>query len=224
MNRTPLASNQFAATVRGALCALKSRCVEKNEVFPSEKHFQFELAVALRCAGMVNVEMESPQDEILGPKKKVDILADGVALELKYFTTPDFRAVWNGEDFEAPGTPRLRSDQYNFWKDVWRVERLLAHRKAKIGFVVCLSNYSAIWEGTVGRTKPDWFADFRMRDGKVFPQELKLGDGKKPKHWAKRPNVIRLSREYALHWEEWCDLGAGVDNGRFRHVVLEITP
>ena len=222
MNPNPQTPDKLAAAVKAALSDLQTRCVENKWMFRSEHHFETELAAALRNNGMGNVETQVSQDEVLGCNKRIDILADAVSIELKYFTTKHCQVKWEDENTVIPGAPRLRSDQYNFWEDVWRIEQLIKHRKAVLGYVVCICNNLAVWEGHVGRTDPDWLTDFRMRDGRTFPSELKLREGKKPGYWKKRMQVLRLSKEYTLQWQEWNDLGG--KHGRFRYVVVEIRP
>ena len=217
-----MSPNPKLAVMQKALCAVKAR----RPIFHSEADLQCELIREMEKTNLASVrpELRLPIGEDKRGKLqygKIDIVAKGVAVELKYNTTAKFQFNLNEEQFDLRGTPQSRSQPYKFWYDVWRLEQLVKRNHVSVGYAICVSNNSGLWEGRAGNTNPDWLADFRMQDGRVFPLELKLRKGKKPAHWDKRMQIIPLSKKYTLQWREWSNLG--VRHGRFRYVILEIT-
>ena len=121
----PQTPDELAKTVRGALESLK----QNRPVFHTEGDFQCELAVALRWMGMQNVRAEYPLRLLSGEdgeRRRMDIYADRVAIELKH-STGGFKAIVRDEYFAAAESDNQENDsgvRDDFWKDVQRLEDL----------------------------------------------------------------------------------------------------
>ena len=154
----------------------------------------------------------------------MDLFASGFVAELKYFTTANLEKTVDGEKFVVAGAPHRRGAHYTFWEDVCRVEQLVANDGLDFGCVVCVSNYSSMWEEGRMRDSESWLSDFWMVDGKTFPRRLKLGSDKPAtnKKWAARGDICLL-QEHTLKWDEWHNF-PDMKDGRFRYVVVEIRP
>ena len=145
-----LSTNEFSIAVREALLALKQR----RPIFHSEGDLRHEFGWELGSRGVQNVRAEKPfNDKAIGAGR-VDLAADGFIAELKYFTTPNLQKRIGDENFVVAGKPHRRGGHYNFWKDVWRVEQLVRNNKLQFGCVVCVANYSSMWENRVRASGP----------------------------------------------------------------------
>ena len=138
MNRTPLASNQLADVVRSAFYALQKR----RPVFSDEKDFQRELSCEMKKAGLAGVTLEEPvRLKALG-NCRIDIFAEGVAVELKYKPRA-FRAKIDDKIFSRARKDDPVFDETKFEEvvlDLAKILQLLKEDKIKVGFVILLTS------------------------------------------------------------------------------------
>ena len=137
MNHIPLASNQLADAVRSAFYALQKR----RPVFSDEKDFQRELSCEMKKAGLAGVTLEEPvRLEALG-NCRIDIFAEGVAVELKYkpkaFCVRIGDQVFSRERDDDPVFGKGKIDEIE--EDLVKVALLMAN-KVEVGFVILLIN------------------------------------------------------------------------------------
>ena len=119
--------------------ALESLC-KRRPIFHSEADFQHELACELSQAGFSRVRVECRMEGI-----RVDILADNVAIELKY-APRNFSREWNGEKFAFSRIEHDEKDIHGLRKDVERLDGLIKSGAIENGFVVLLTNRKRLRE------------------------------------------------------------------------------
>ncbi len=192
----------------------------RRAVFHSEADFQHELAWELRDRKLVEqVRLEWPF-EVDGRRQYLDLRCEvagsRVGLELKYMTRgvtlTDCDEVFALRNHGAQDVRR-----YDFWRDVSRLEGLVASKEIDQGFVVALTNDSLYWR-TPTRVTLD--AAFRLHEGRVVePGELAWGE--KTSEGTKRGRVVtvRVEGEYRLRW---MDYSRPMGLGRFRYLQLDI--
>ena len=210
MNSQPQTTESFAKAVRAALAALKAR----RPVFHSEGDFQHEFASALTDEGLSRVRVEWPSkvngDSESGKSKWVDIVADGVAIELKH-KPGEYVLALEGEKFLSPrDTDANVVDRREFWEDVWRVDQLVnsPNHEFVCGFAILLTNREKFWKRTLRGSAPFAY------DGYETKGFFNKGHGQHRK----------LSRACTVHWEDWSDLETQSGSGVFRCAVVEVKP
>ena len=170
----PQTPDELAAAVRAALNALK----ERRPVFHSEADFQLELFHEMTRGGIFSrVMMERHFAAI--PRKRVDIVADGIALELKE-KSGDYFGELEGEWFNLRGdrnfTPEnLKSAQ----GDIRKLAKLIVGDPGVgIGFVVILTsrNFPDAERKLLDADFPD-NCEIRMADAGVWSDIPKESGG-----------------------------------------------
>ena len=117
-------------------------------VFHSERDFQHALAWALEEAGTCDaIRLERPFD-FAGKRMNVDLVARTgdrwVAAELKYVTR-GLAIEFGGERFELKNQAAQDLARHDFWRDVVRLETLVAQGAASEGWAIFLTNDSTFW-------------------------------------------------------------------------------
>ncbi|MBN1136476.1 MAG: hypothetical protein JXM73_07815 [Anaerolineae bacterium] len=194
----------------------------KRPVFHSEADFQHALAWEIHhqwpeCA--MRLEFKPPH---VDARMYLDIWATDktttLAIELKYKTRRLSIKV-KGEDYELLNQSAQDIGRYDFWRDVQRVEQVVAGRPSTIGYVIFLTNDSAYWTPrTSGRTID---AAFRMHPGRKVTGELRWGTGASKGTMRGREKSIQIKGTYSLTWEDYSVLGRGNYN-RFRYLSWRI--
>lgn len=189
-----------------------------KHIFCSEMDFQLHLAWLMKKEGF---ELSLEYDPgCLDANAALDIMIwkpERVAVELKYKT-----ALFQPTVFDYPLRLKNQGAQdigrYDFFKDISRVERVVAERKAEKGFSILLTNDRSYW-----RTGRNGTADemFRIYDGRT----VKLG----PYHWGSgaspgtkrgREKPITLIRDHVFGWNDYAKWEE--KNGRFRFLVVDV--
>ena len=184
----------------GVLHALAAR----RPVFHSEADFQHELAWELRDSGRVEqVRLEWPF-KAGGKRKYLDLRCrvEGrwVGLELKYMTRG--AAITVGDEvFALRNQGAQDTRRYDFWRDVSRIECLVARGDLDKGFVVALTNDSLYWRAP---TQVTFDAAFRLHEGReVEPSELAWGEGTGEGTKRGRVEGLKVIGGHDLRWREY---------------------
>ena len=144
-----------AEAVRAALERLRKR----RPIFHSEADLQHELACELSAPGLFSrVRVELPMEGI-----RVDIVADNVAIELKYVPGA-FSHEWEGERFSFQRSDHDRPDRARVGKDTVRLINLMESGAIAEGFVVLLTNRKRLREKMADEDWRPWH-DFGGKNG-----------------------------------------------------------
>lgn len=204
--------NEFQA----ALVALARR----RPVYHSEADLQHELAWSLReSAVFEEVRLERPY-RVADELHRVDIVGrksgSWFAVEVKYWTARA-NCEHAGEPFELVNRAAHDLGRYDFWRDVGRVERLVAAGVVVGGAVLAVTNDQQYQhpgrDGVID-------AEFRMPQGRRVTGVLRWAPGAGEGTKRSREEPIRLGGTYQVTWQRWpaapiagtmhfCMLGAG---------------
>lgn len=183
--------------IEAAMAALAKR----RPVFHSEADFQHELAWTIHerhpDAG-IRLEYPLPLD---GPRR-VDIwLADGpTAIELKYW--------------KSGGAQDLA--RYDFWKDVDRIESLIADLWIDTGYVVAVTNDQSIWNKGKPGTADE---SFRLHEGREIEGTLTWGARAGPGTRKGREQPHDLRGRYRINWR---DYSTPMPNDALRYLIIDV--
>ena len=202
--------------IEAALASL----AKDRPVFHSEADFQFALAWELQRLHLdlgIRLEYPVPLSDQSG---EVDIWlrdAKGVpkieaAIELKYWKRKADLNV-DGERFSLKERAFKNLYPYDFWKDVARIEALVAEGSAATGFAITLTNDQYYWNAAGGGTADE---AFRMHEGRAVNGTLSWGQAS---DWNKDPLV--LGGSYRTHWQDY-SAPAPDPSGNFRYLLLDV--
>ena len=201
-----------ATDIRKALAAL----AERRPVFHREADFQFALAWEIQKHHPdIGVRLEYPVP-LEGERGYIDTWlqdSDGAAaIELKYWTRRAELAI-NGEDFKLKEQSAQDLGRYDLWKDVRRVERLIAGSHAVRGYVLAVSNDQNYWnQGRPGTVD----AAFRTHEGRDVSGTLAWSTRASAGTTKSREAPIELQGRYVTRWQPYSRGGA------FRYLLLDI--
>ena len=211
MNPKPQTTEDLAQAVLNSLRALKDG---PRPIFHLEPDFQHELANKLADAGLQRIRIGFPV-VFDGSRKQLDIVADGVVVELKYkpgkaSTNPLTVKVDDegDEKFDfVRGLEMDKNDRAEFLMDVWRIEkRMRQDSSIKCGFAVLLTNRERAWTG------PKNDEDVNPLHGEHTVHKIIKKGGKEES----------LSKKYDLHWKDWYNFSDVKKGGRFRFLVIQV--
>jgi len=188
----------------------------KRPVFCSERDFQLQLAWQMKGCGW-EVAMEyNPQK----PNVRIDIFVykpERVAVELKYK-----QALYNGEFEGLPLSLKSHNAQdhgrYDFWKDIWRLEKVVDESLAVRGFAIFLTN-DGLYCDTVGQQYSS--AMFSMCNGPK-PRGNRSWSGNPAAGTTKGRPAFDLTRDYECGWKDYVKFDS--KNGLFRYLLVEVEP
>ena len=200
----------------GLLHALSAR----RPAFHSEADLQHELAWEFRASGIASaVRLERPFETADGTIN-LDLAAttrDGrLAVELKYWKKRlDLRL--GDEHFVLKNQGAHDISRYDFWKDVWRLERLIDAGLADAGVAIVLTNDPGYWrrgrDGTID-------AAFRLHEGRVASGRLAWSERAGAGTTRGRTSPIDLRGEYVVRWHDYSVPGPGL---AFRSLTIPIS-
>lgn len=203
-----------ADTVQSFLKSL----ADERRVFCSEMDFQIHFAWLMKERGF-DLSLEYDPG-CFKANASLDIMIwkpEQVAIELKYKTAL-FEAENSGHSVRLKNHGAQDIGRYDFFKDVSRVEQIVATGKADKGFVVFLTNDRGYW-----RSGRDGTADamFRMFEGRT----VKSGSLKWAEHTGAgtmkgHEKPINLVQDYVLGWKDYRDFGG--KNGLFRFLIVDV--
>lgn len=186
--------------------------VRKNPTgFINECHFQLEFGYALKRAfPRFDIHYEWSQDE-----KRVDVFArdkkEKIGFEFKYYTTKEEIVLNHGLKVVLKNQNNADLHRIGFWKDVKKLEGLIAGGKIDKGYCLFLTNDAKVF---LPVPKDNADTDYDLSDG------LKPGKNRL-EHQTKNgtPNyVIELSKtDYQIKNEPYC-----AKSENFRIVILPI--
>jgi hypothetical protein len=198
---------------------LKDLAIKKS-FFCSEMDFQLHLAWEMKQR---NWELALEYDpQCFDANAAIDILVhkpERVAIELKYKT-----ALFTGEASGQSLTLKSQAAQdvarYDFHKDIWRIEQVVAKGQAECGFAIFLTNDGGYWREGRNGTADEMFRMFEGRSVSSGP--LQWGPHTSDGTMRGREMAISLTRDYVFGWKEYADLRK--KNGVFRYLIVEIKP
>jgi hypothetical protein len=194
-----------------------AKLATKRCLFHGEKDFQHALAWEMRLSGH-DIRLEY-KPRTFKERAYIDVWtrdARPVAIELKYRTCLLSIEV-DQEVFELTNQSAGDHGRYDLWRDVSRLERVVASGEAAEGYAVFLTNDSSYWRAGRAGTADE---QYRMEQGKVVNGLLSwaphTGSGTK----RGREQPILLQHQYELNWHDYSDLS--VPKGRFRFLCVAV--
>ncbi|MDE2799042.1 MAG: hypothetical protein OXI94_10285 [Gemmatimonadota bacterium] len=180
---------------------------QHRPVFHSEADFQFALAWRIHeVMPDCKIRLE------FKPYPKVNMYLDiwiqtaEIAIELK-FPTQNLEANRDNEYFALRAQGAQDTRRYDFLKDIQRLERVVADRKAKSGFAILLTNDPSLWKPPKqGGWKTTNDAKFRIHKGQIIKGELAWAEQASSGTTKGREGPIRLKGSYHLHWKDYSSL------------------
>lgn len=170
----------------------------RRSIFHSEADFQHALAWTIQTNHpAARVRLETRPERGIHLDLLVTDSGHRSAIELKY-ATRKVDAVVDGEHFNLPFRGAHDITRYDFCKDIWRIETMLAHGYAHSGWAVVLTDDGGYWRpGT--KASPIDLA-FRIYEGRSISGELAwsgLAGAGTTKH---RAEALPLRGSYTCRW------------------------
>ena len=195
--------------------AVLTQLKNKRPIFHSEADFQFALAWELHQQypdASLRLEYPPPGD----PQKHIDILLrlgnDVYPIELKY-KTAELSAVVNGEPYFLKNHSAYDQGQYDFVKDICRVEAFREHISGhREGYAICLTNDPSYWNDP--RDANAGYVAFSVHNGAV-KEGLMAGSIKGLE------DPLVLSGSYLIDWHDYSRVG-DTPKGVFKYVVVRV--
>lgn len=190
-------------------------------IFHSEADFQLALGWAIRQHyPEAQVRLEVPYESLKGAVDLIIRTNMGLwAIELKYFKA-GLKGVIGGEQFRLPGNNPPDTSQYEFLKDLTRMERLVSLGEVKHGVCIMLSNAPTLWMPlNIARRRP-MYAPFHLFEGRRIRGKLDW-EGTPSEKTRRNFPPLEMQREYNVAWNEYATL-TNLENGTFRYLVLEV--
>jgi hypothetical protein len=139
-------------------------------------------------------------------------------LELKY-KTRTLRTTEKGEAFLLQNQGAQDIGRYDFIKEVWRTETIVANDVRATGNAVLLTNDPSYW--TPPRSDRTVDADLRLYEGRELRGSLGWGTQASDGTKRGRENNIQLTGHYSLRWEDYSQASAEAKARRFRYLVAK---
>ena len=139
-------------------------------------------------------------------------------IELKYKTRA-LQTLESSERFVLQNNGAQDLGRYDFIKDVWRIETVVASTAHATGYAILLTNDPSYWTRSHNDRTVD--ADFRLHQGRD------LGGGTLDwgahasagtKHGREKP--LHLTGSYPLRWEDYSRASAEAKCATFRYLVV----
>lgn len=197
-----------------------SKLARTRPIFHSEADFQHALAWQIhKDHPDCHVRLEFKAKGLVGTAHLDLWLKHGdiwIAIELKY-KTASLTANYLGEEFALISQNAQDLGRYDFWKDIQRLENVVAVHSNTWGLAVFLTNDSNYWKAGGGATIDSLF---RMHGPEVVSGERKWGVGASEGTKAKRESPISLRGAYSPVWRNYSDLN--LTHGKFNYLALEV--
>lgn len=198
---------------------------QQRPVFHSEADFQHALAWEVhRRLPQASVRLERPV-KLPGVDKPLHvdvwIECDGaiLAIELKYKTRA-LSTLECGEKFALQNHSAQDLGRYDFIKDVWRVETIVASSARATGYAILLTNDPSYWARARNDSTVD--ADFRLHEGRELCGALDWGTHASAGTKRGREKPLRLTGSYPLLWEDYSRASAEAACAKFRYLVVAV--
>ncbi len=201
--------------------ATLKQLAHERPLFHSEADFQHAVAWLLRERFPdLAVRLEYPLPSESG-RAYADIwlrTAQGpIALELKYWKR-NLQVTLDGEEFNLRFQGAQDLARYDFLKDVSRVERLVAEKRARAGAVIAITNDHLYWQEGRPNTVD---ADFRIHEGRRLSGTMRWSDAASAGTTQSREAPITLGGEYRPAWKHYFTVD-GQQYGEFRYLFLSV--
>ena len=198
------------------LSKILETALQCRSVFHSESDFQHHLAWEIhKTFNDAKVRLECPLSHNKGDTRgHCDIVVgnagEKIGIELKYKTN-EWRTNIDGEQFELKPHGAEDIGEYDFLKDVYRLEQWRNARQITRGYAVLLTNASRYWD-----MKNNWErrnnAAFRIHEGRTITGKLSWKEGAK---LSKTQTPFELNESYTTHWQN-------SSHKYFRYLCLQI--
>ncbi len=210
------ASSVFVPEVLAALS-------EQRPVFHSEADFQHALAWEVhRRMPRASVLLERPVklsgvDKPLHIDIWIECDGDILIIELKYKTRA-LLTLEGGERFALQNHSAQDLGRYDFIKDVWRVETVVASTARATGYAILLTNDPSYWVRSHNERTVD--ADFRLHEGRELGGALDWGAHASAGTKRGRENPLQLTGSYPLRWKNYSRASTESKCAAFRYLVV----
>ena len=193
----------------------------RRPVFYSEADFQHALAWEIQLASkFASIRLEQ-QIASQGSRVHLDMLVRDqsrhIAVELKYKTKKATIACGE-ERFHLRNQSAQDIGQYDFLKDIMRIEGYVAAHPGSEGYVVLLTNDQSYWQESMKANAVD--TAFRIHEGRKVSGELAWGSGASDGTMRSREAAIKITGSYCLAWRDF----SAVEQQLFRYVLIHVPP
>jgi len=190
----------------------------RKRVFCSEMDFQLQLAWLMKENGYeLSLEYDPGCFETNASLGIMIWKPEQVAIELKY-KTAHFEMKLDRHSLRLKNHAAQDIGRYDFFRDVSRVEHIVANGKASRGFAIFLTNASGYWRSGRNGTVDEMF---RMFDGRTIKSgQLRWGNRASSGTMRGREKSIDLTRDYVFSWKDYAD--HGTRNGVFRYLLVDV--
>lgn len=198
---------------------------EQRSVFHSEADFQHALAWEVhRRMPQASVRLERPVklstvDKPLHVDVWIECDGDILIIELKYKTTA-LQTLERGERFILQTHGARDLGRYDFIKDVWRVETIVASSTRAAGYAILLTNDPLYWARSHhGRTVD---ANLRLHEGRDLHGTLDWGTQASEGTKRGRERALQLTGSYPLRWKDYSRASVEAKCTKFRYLAVAI--
>lgn len=143
-------------------------------------------------------------------------VGETVAVEFKHWTRR-LRTTWDGEEYDLKDHAAHDAASYDFWKDVARLERLVADGVINRGFAVALTNVPRFWQPWSGRDATI-DAAFLTCEGRAVSGSLAWGAHAAPGSIRGRESPLELTQTHVPRWRDY----STVEGQPFRYLVVAV--
>ena len=185
---------------------LMADLAQHRPIFHSEADFQHALA------WQIHETMPDCKIRLEWPYRKKNWHLDiwlsipKIAIELKY-RTKKLELKHDGEVFALSNQGAYDFGEYDYLKDIQRLEWVVADSKSKAAFGVLLTNDPRYWDPPKGESwKETTDADFRLHQDRKVTGKLAWFDETAESTKQGREDPICLTGSYHLHWRDYSSL------------------
>ena len=180
---------------------------QHRPIFHSEADFQHALAWQIHeVMPDCKIRLEWPYRKERNWHLDIWLSIPRITIELKY-RTKKLELKYDGEDFALSNQSAYDFGEYDFFKDIQRLERVVADKKAKAAFGILLTNDPRYWDPPKGDSwKKTTDTAFRLHEGKKVIGKLAWSDETDESTKQGRKDPICLTGSYHLHWQDYSNL------------------
>lgn len=213
-NHAPVRSSLGSNGAAGMLSDLASF----RPVFRSQFDFRDALAALLQSQGWrVTTNRE------MGGGLKTDIWAEkqgehNIAIEIRYKTSLLTCNV-QGETFTLKNQAAHDISRYDYWRDVEKLEQIVASRPGTNGYAILITNEHLYWDKPTKHRSVD--TAFLLHEGRIASGTLAWSEHAGKGTMDNREEPIHLEGTYSIAWQDYSE-PSHEKKGRFRVLVLRV--